>query len=187
MIAQDTAIPTPVQVHAFEKSVMIAASPDRDRVGGTTVRFFRVFVVSIFLSAGGLIPATVAAQTVSATEQAELAGPWHGSWTGAGFYEAVINLRVGATGATSGEINWTLRKSPRPAERGKIGMTGVELVRGNYYANRGTSILEGYEKNDPNGILGLDKYRLVVGDSRRTMGGITRHQNAWTSQFFLSR
>ncbi len=45
-------------------------------------------------------------------------------------------------------------------------MTGVELVRGNYHANAGAFILEGYEKKDPNGILGLDKYRLVVSDNR---------------------
>jgi hypothetical protein len=70
---------------------------------------------------------------------------------------------------------------------GKVGMTGVEWVRGNYFANSGALILEGDEKKDPNGIIGLDKYRLVVSDSRRTMGGITRHHNAWTGQFFLSR
>jgi hypothetical protein len=98
--------------------------------------------------------------------------------------KAVISLRVSGSGAASGEINWTLRKSPRPAEQGKVGMTGVESVRGNYYAD---TILEGYEKNDPNGILGLDKYRLVVSDNHRTMGGITRHHNAWNSQFFLSK
>ena len=61
------------------------------------------------------------------------------------------------------------------------------MVRGNYFANSGTLIFEGYAKNDPNGILGLDKYRLVLGDSRRTMGGVTRHHNSRTSQFFLAR
>lgn len=137
----------------------------------------------------GVIPANVAAQSVPEAEQAEIAGPWHGFWTApeGWIYEAVINLRVSGSGATSGEINWTLRKSPRPAERGKLGMAGVELVRGNYYATSGTLILEGYEKKDPNGIIGLDKYRLVVSDTRRTMGGITRHHNAWNSQFLLSR
>jgi hypothetical protein len=153
------------------------------------MRFFTLFFVSIFLLGVGIVPATVAAQSVPETAQAELAGPWHGRWTApeGWIYEAVISLRVSGSGATSGEINWTLRKSPRPAEQGKVGMTGVELVRGNYYANAGTLILEGYEKKDPNGILGLDKYRLVVSDSYRTMGGITRHHNAWNSQFFLSK
>jgi len=151
------------------------------------MRFFRILLASIFLSGVGIT--IVAAQSVLATEQAELAGPWQGRWTApeGWIYEAVINLQVGGSGATSGEINWTLRKSPRPAEQGKVGMTGVELVRGNYYANVGAFILEGYEKKDPNGILGLDKYRLVVSDNRKTMGGITRHHNAWTGQFLLSR
>jgi hypothetical protein len=153
--------------------------------------FFRAFffIVSILVSGVGIIPAPVAAQTVSATEQAEMAGPWHGRWTApeGWIYEAAISLRVNGTGATSGEINWTLRKTPRPAEQGKVGMTGVESVRGNYYANTGALILEGYEKNDPNGILGLDKYRLIVSENHRTMAGVTRHHNAWNSQFFLSR
>ena len=45
------------------------------------MRFFRLFFVSIFLFGLGVIPATVAAQSVAETEQAELAGPWHGRWT----------------------------------------------------------------------------------------------------------
>jgi hypothetical protein len=131
----------------------------------------------------------VAAQSVPVAEQAELAGPWHGRWTApeGWIYEAVVNLQVGGSGATTGEINWTLRKSPRPAEQGKIGMTGIESVRGNYDANTGTLIIEGYQKSDPNGVIGLDKYRLVVSDNHRIMGGITRHHNAWTGQFLLSR
>jgi hypothetical protein len=153
------------------------------------MRSVRLFLVSIFLFGVGIFPAAVAAQTVSAAEQAELAGPWPGRWTApeGWIYEAVISLQVSGSGATSGEINWTLRKSPRPAEQGKVGMTGVELVRGNYHANAGAFILEGYEKKDPNGILGLDKYRLVVSDNRRIIGGITRHHSAWTGQFFLSK
>jgi len=153
------------------------------------MRSFRLFLVSVFLSAAGIFPAVVVAQTVSTAEQAELAGPWSGRWTApeGWIYEAVISLQVSGSGATSGEINWTLRKSPRPAEQGKMGMTGVELVRGSYYANASAFVLEGYEKKDPNGILGLDKYRLVVSDNRRAIGGVTRHHNAWTGQFFLAK
>ncbi len=153
------------------------------------MRFFGILFGSIFLLGVGIFPATVAAQSVSATEAAEIAGPWHGRWTAPGgwLYEANMSLQVSGSGATTGQINWTLRKSPRPEEQGKLGMTGVESIRGNYFANSGTLILEGYEKNDPNGILGLDKYRLVVGDTHRTMAGVTRHHNDWTSQFFLTR
>jgi hypothetical protein len=156
---------------------------------GIPMRFCRILFISIFLSGLGLFPTTLSAQSISEAERAELAGPWQGRWTApeGWIYEAVINLRVEGSGATSGEINWTLRKSPRPAEQNKVGMTGVESVRGNYFANSGTLILEGYAKNDPNGILGLDKYRLVVSDTHRTMGGITRHHNAWNSQFLLSK
>jgi hypothetical protein len=165
-------------------TAVIAGSPKE-----ILMRLFGIFFASIFLSGIAILPTTVAAQSVSATEQAELAGPWRGVWTApeGWIYEAVISLRVSGSGATSGEINWTLRKSPRPAEQAKLGMTGVESVRGNYYANAGALILEGYEKKDPNGILGLDKYRLIVSENHRTMAGMTRHHDAWNSQFFLSR
>jgi hypothetical protein len=176
-------------MQAFRKSVIIRRKLRSNTGQGASMRLFKALFVSIFLFGVGIIPAPVAAQTVSPAEQAEIAGPWHGRWTApeGWIYEAVISLRVNGAGATSGEINWTLRKTPRPAEQGKVGMTGVESVRGNYYANTGTLILEGYEKNDPNGILGLDKYRLIVSENHRTMAGVTRHHNAWNSQFFLSR
>ena len=153
------------------------------------MRIFRWLLVSIMLVCAGIAPARLSAQTVSTAEQADLAGPWRGQWTASEgwLYEAVMTLRVTMAGAVSGEINWTLRKSARPAEQAKVGMSGVELVRGNYFANSSTLILEGYDKRDPNGVIGLDKYRLVVSGNRRTMGGVTGHHDTWNSQFFLSR
>jgi hypothetical protein len=123
------------------------------------------------------------------TEQSIPPGPWHGFWTSPeGYlYEAVMNLRPGDGGAVEGEINWTLRKSPRPAEQAKLGMTGVEFVRGTYYGATGTLKVDGYRKTDPNTILGLDKYRLVVSDDSRTLGGITWSADRWSGQILLKR
>ena len=90
------------------------------------MRFSRILFRSILLFGVGMFPAAVAAQSVSPTEAAEIAGPWHGRWTApeGWLYEANMSLQVSASGATSGQINWTLRKSPHPEEQGKLGMRG---------------------------------------------------------------
>lgn len=153
------------------------------------MKVIRALYVWILLLSLAIAPATVTAQGVSTPAQAGIAGPWHGRWTApeGWIYEAVMSLRVSGSGSVAGEINWTLRQSPRPIDQAKLGMTGVELVRGTYFPVSGTLILEGYEKKDPNTILGLDKYRLVISDDNKTMGGITRHHKNWNAQFFLAK
>ena len=66
-------------------------------------------------------------------------------------------------------------------------MKGVEHVRGKFYPETSTLVVDGYSKDDPNVILGLDKYRLVVSETRKSMGGITWHHGPWTGHFFLTR
>lgn len=144
------------------------------------------FVSLLFVS---FIPSIGAAQVVSSADATTVSGPWHGRWTApeGWIYEATMRLQLTGAGSVSGEINWTLRKSPRPNEANKIGQAGIEKVRGTYYPNSGTLTLEGYDKVDPSGILGLDKYRLVISDDHRRLGGITSHHNSWTGQFLLAR
>lgn len=147
---------------------------------------FRLFVFGIASLLASLDIA--AAQPVSGADRTALAGSWQGSWTGGAFrYEAVMSINVDANGDVEGSINWTLRASPRPNEAGKIGMKGTEYVRGKYYPDASALVLEGHRKDDPNAILGLDKYRLVVSPERKSMGGISWHHGPWNGQFFLAR
>src|SRR5260370_16577176 len=62
----------------------------------------------------------------------KVSGSWHGDWTSPeGFrYEADMQLTVDKDNNVTGEIHWTLRKSPRSAEQGKVDLTGVEHVKG---------------------------------------------------------
>lgn len=125
---------------------------------------------------------------VSAADQTALAGPWKGTWTGHNYrYDAVMALVIEPDGSVGGSINWTLRASPNPAGAKMIGQSGVENVRGTYHPDSAMLVLEGYGKADPNGILELDKYLLVVSPTRQTMGGITEDHGNWSGQFFLSR
>ena len=128
------------------------------------------------------------AQNLSERARAALAGPWHGFWRSAGYlYEARMRLKVEANGATEGAIDWTLRSASRPDYKDKIGLKGTEHVRGKFFPDAAAMVLDGYRKDDPNTILGLDKYRLVVAENRQTMGGITWDHGPWTGEFFLKR
>jgi len=133
-------------------------------------------------------PDVAVAQTITDSERAAVAGPWNGIWTGKGFrYQAHMTLNVMANGEIDGMIEWTLLVSPRPSEAGKIGMKGIEYVRGRFNPAAAVLNFEGYRKDDPNVILGLDRYRLVVSEQYKSMGGITASGGGWDSQFYLSR
>jgi hypothetical protein len=125
---------------------------------------------------------------VSDADRAALAGPWKGTWTGNRFgYKAVMTLAIGNDGSVEGSINWTLNAVPNSNEEHLIGQSGVENVRGSYNPSAGVLSLAGYSKADPNGIVELDQYLLVVAPNRQTMGGLTGEHGAWSGQFYLSR
>jgi hypothetical protein len=132
--------------------------------------------------------ATPAATHAAATPK-DLSATWHGFWTApeGWVYEADMVLTADADNNVTGSIHWTLRKSPRPEEQDKLGMTGVEHVKGRLLPEAGTVQLEGVALDDPNHILGLDKYRLVLSDDARALGGITSHHGDWTAQILLRR
>ena len=119
----------------------------------------------------------------------DLAARWHGFWTApeGWTYEADVVLTVDAANQVSGPIHWTLLKSPRPAEQGKLGLSGIEHVRGVFLPEAGVLRLEGWSLDDPSKILGTDKYRLVLSDDGRVLGGITWHHGPWNAQILLQK
>lgn len=62
-------------------------------------------------------------------------------------------------------------------------MSGVEHVTGSYDSNCGILALQGARLDDPNGILGTDRYRLLVNPAGRSIAGLTAtNQGNWTGQ-----
>jgi hypothetical protein len=121
----------------------------------------------------------------------DAAGHWHGVWTAPGgwVYEADFQLAPGLGGAVLTDIHWTLRAADasRTDYQGKVGMTGVEHVRGQFFPNYGYLTMEGYGLDDPNKILGMDSYRLVLSDDGSTLGGITGDHGDWNGQLIAKR
>lgn len=126
---------------------------------------------------------------VMAASEIARSSPIDGQWTGfwvsfssesQGYlYEATMTLRSDAESSVDGQINWTLRISPRAAEQAKIGLSGVEFVRGSYDPGSRVIRLTGYRKDDPNTVIGLDRYHLVLADNGRVIGGITESHGSW--------
>jgi hypothetical protein len=126
------------------------------------------------------------AQDLSAQDRLALAGPWIGSWSSDTHeYHAVMTLSADGSGGIEGKIDWTLRRSNRPDYQSKIGKKGVEFVRGRFFSDARVVSVDGYSLDDPNKILGMDKYRLVFSENRQTLGGITWDHGRWIGRIFL--
>jgi hypothetical protein len=111
-----------------------------------------------------------------------------GSWTGGNFtYDAIATLDVNSGGDISGTIVWTLRSTANGNGKNKVGMRAIEYVSGKYYPENEAVVLNGYRKDDPNGIWEPDKYRLILSPTHSTMGGITAEHDSWAGQLFLRR
>lgn len=147
-----------------------------------------------------MVCALLLGASCSYAQTSGVAGEWRGIWTNpTGFvFTAEVTLEAGAgcktcattgDGSIRGKIVWTLKKAGAnaPAEYArKVGMTGTEFVEGEMKGD-GFFVLSGYEKNDPNGIIGLDKYRLAISDTGQVIGGITFNNGPWTGQFIAMR
>ena len=114
---------------------------------------------------------------------------WAGTWTSPeGFvYDADVQAKLDPTGAVEARITWALNKSPasRPEYNDKIGLKGIEFAWGTYDPQTRTLYLEGYRRDDPHQILGLEKYRLTLSDNYKTITGITWNHGTWDAVLSL--
>ena len=146
----------------------------------------RAVVLGLVLA---LAPALASAQgvNVAADAQAALAGPWIGTWTSGPYvYDGEMTLSVSAEGEVDGQIVWTLREAD--AELAPlIGRSGVEHVRGRFHPDTGALRLEGHQKDDPDNVIGLDSYRLVVGRNHAMLTGLTGNHGTWDGLVVMRR
>ncbi|MCP3921630.1 MAG: hypothetical protein GY714_03500 [Desulfobacterales bacterium] len=130
--------------------------------------------------------------SVTLAKESALAGPagvWRGEWSSPrGYiYVAEMHLKAPHNGKIEGHINWIMQRSPRAADQSKIGTSGTEFVKGTFDISSRVLSIAGYGKDDPNVILGLDKYRLLLADNDNIIGGITWNHGSWEGKFFLTR
>jgi hypothetical protein len=113
---------------------------------------------------------------------------WRGRWRGGeAEYDATVQLTLRADGAVDGRIQWVLVRAPsaRSDLEAKIGAQGVEHVRGTFDAMSRMLALEGYRKEDPRSVIGLDHYRLILSEDLSTLKGSTRSHGTWAASLEL--
>jgi hypothetical protein len=123
------------------------------------------------------------------TQAPSPAGTWQGIWDSpnGSVYTAVVQLNVTPDGAIDGSISWTLKDTRRPDLVAKVGQSGVEFVHGTYDARCRVLALAGYRLDDPQHILGMDRYELLLAVNGAGLGGVTANGDTWTGMFSLRR
>ncbi len=124
-----------------------------------------------------------------AQAQPAFVGNWQGEWSNPSGYIYMANMQLTAAsdGSILGKIHWILKQSPQADEQSKLDTSGTEFLRVTYDANSRVLIFEGVSKTDPNNILGLDKYRLLLAENDNVLGGITWNNGTWRGVFSLTR
>jgi hypothetical protein len=148
-----------------------------------TLRF-----LGALLLAAGLSSPVLQAQT-SDQRAVNPSGEWQCGWSSASgyYFTGVVTLAAKDDGTISGQIVWTLKKSPRPEEQSKLGLSGTEFIRGTYDYRTRLVLLEGYRKDDPSEVIGLDRYKLVFADNGAALGGLTENHGNWSASFTAFR
>lgn len=115
------------------------------------------------------------------------AGTWKGSWDSpdGSVYSATVQLTVAADGSVDGTIDWKLTAARRTDLNPKIGLRGTEYVRGTFDARCRVLTMAGYKLDDPQHILGMDHYELILAPNGAGLGGVTENNDTWTGMLSL--
>lgn len=113
---------------------------------------------------------------------------YNGTWTRTSttyVYDFDLILKTKASNKAEGFFVWTLVNYDENSEASKnyyahkVGKTAKEYVRGTYNPSAREYTLEGYKKDDPNQIIGIDSYKLTV-DKSGNIEGTSKTGGSWT-------
>lgn len=147
---------------------------------------FKHALFALGLLATSPLPASAAEEESTRVAVLSPSGTWNGTWTNSrGFqFDAVLRIAVAADRTVSGEIGWTIVKTPTGRE--KLGTTAVEHIEGTYDPETQTLTFRGFRKDDPNSIIGLDKYRLQFSKTGDKIEGATENHGDWGGVFVVT-
>jgi hypothetical protein len=109
-------------------------------------------------------------------------GAWRGHWMSvSGYvYAADASFSIDAQFKVTGRFHWRLEATPDASPlAAKVGAQGVEHVEGVYWPQAHLLYLKGSRKDDPEGVLGLDSYELILSQNLAVLGGITENHGNW--------
>jgi len=112
---------------------------------------------------------------------------WAGTWTnprGSVFF-AEVQVEPVSRDSVAARFRWTLLRSPQ--ENAKLGRSATEFARGRYDPTSQLLLLQGYRKEDPDTVIGLDGYRLLVANGGDALVGITDDGGTGEGRFSARR
>jgi outer membrane protein OmpA-like peptidoglycan-associated protein len=122
------------------------------------------------------------------TVQAQLFTHWKGEWTAEGssyLYTLEMELEANGNWDVQGKMTWTLEKADESDAvtfaylKTRIGKTAIEYVKGKYNPSTRTYTLKGIRNQDPDYIITLEKYDLLVSEDGYHITGKTDHHGTW--------
>jgi pimeloyl-ACP methyl ester carboxylesterase len=125
------------------------------------------------------------AQLIAQTSNARLTGgPWKGRWDGHDGYlfDFTMQLSADSNNRVTGNIQWTMLASPHSSHRAKIGLTAIEYVSGTYSPETRSVEMEGQSKDDPNGVISLDGYKISFNSDMSGLTGKSRNNGGWKGE-----
>jgi hypothetical protein len=120
----------------------------------------------------------------------DVTGRWSGEWsTQKGYlFTCSMDLQLSDQTVVTGKIDWVFKLSPRIEEQHLIGRSATEFVRGSFDPRTRALMFQGYDKQDPYEVIGLDSYHLALSDDAREIRGKTLTNNAnWEGVFVVRR
>ena len=152
------------------------------RIAGPPQLLVRALLLAAFLTGRALL-----------AQSPTPAGTWTGTWDSpnGSVYTAIVQLTVTPDGSLDGSIFWTLKDTRRADLQPKVGQTGTEYVHGTYDARCRVLAFAGYKLDDPQHILGMDHYELILAPNGAGLGGVTGNDqgkgDTWTGMLSLRR
>ena len=145
------------------------------------------FVVGVLLALLAAFPAF--ANDEKRLTAGEMSGIWTGQWTSPkGFvYAATLDIQIRQDGFANGSITWVLKVSPRPEDKARLDKTAIEYITGRTNMTARTMTLGGTRKDDPENLIELDRYKLIISDDGRVLGGLSFNRGDWLGQIILTR
>jgi hypothetical protein len=118
---------------------------------------------------------------------------YKGEWTMKNkhdLFTGIFKIGIKKDGNVTGQFVWTFlaadstNSSMVDMYSGKKGMSGIEYVEGNFNGATNDFYFEGKSKDDPNNILGLDKYHLKLAASKQAIYGSTETEGTNEGMLF---
>lgn len=127
-------------------------------------------------------------QTIStlSAQNEDVLGTWTGEWSNdrGYYYTFEIDLKENKLGKIEGAFTWKLIKSPYEYEQAKLGLKAIEYIEGFYNSKTKQLNVQGIRKDDPDRIIGMDEYALVLSENKTVLEGKTDNHGTWKGVFY---